>query len=937
MAKPCIITFRGQKYSYDEFASKLYSGLLTQLTDEGLVDTSGFKQRSKDLKSYEEKNEEAKLHADTMSFDMYRQLKFAKTNVQIAKEINMIKSDLANPDISPEEEEFLHKLLDHIEKVQKDQYNKDYKQYKEDVKLARNISERLMNPELTDEQRVELINNLYELDELASKPYLEDAHVKFAVHFRDMQMAKLADNEKFIAEKASKTDLQPWEVHMKVLSHMPEYVPELQQLSKVYDDAHFDMTEEAAAQKHTLEKLGKAVISEKNKQLGIKDKIGTLFTSNSAKYFDYLEGADGTVITLGEAKAKGLSQAQIEFLKFFRELMNKRAGVVDEDYNYEHDILKVDPSFYETTFKQEGLLRAVGNFFGSSYNLRQVRIEYKDPETGATKIDDFATIENKLIQYGNKGIKQKAKAAMLIMKYNVKARKQLKAGINADEKENPLQVKGAGEYTFDYRGKLVGKFDRPRDKGRGYSKDFYAAAMQYIDDSAHIKHMSKIVTVVNSLEHLAKKGYTNVLTGQKIEAKQNTAKWIDEWRKMHLFKEANSKSPELDAALKFLRFFTSATTMMFNVPASMFNVFMGVYNSWRAENGGKVMLGNKRLFGKKGIDPYSVDILKKYKVVSTDHDSNPKLYVGRLFDNLGHGLTRAGEFYIQGSMFLGLMSEEEYNSFEYKTDKHGVEQLVVKEGVDEAALKEKLLGYKNRVSDIQGKYAEKDRRNIMNSEFGKAVFQFKVWMPDWWKERYGAEYINADGETKRGTWRDFTTDAVKELRAQIKNQGMWDFITSAKEPLWTKEKLKKYGLPENLEGTPEYWTEEELKEQGLPMSLKGEGKYKSAKNMMANLKGAAMVAFFLTLTYMDDDDDKKRNKAGLLNQALGNLWFIWDPDQAKFTITRPIAAMATIEKMLDLTSQLIDMEGEKALKTAVRLTPVNKIVKSYETISKLGE
>lgn len=880
MAKPCIITFRGQKYSYDEFATLLYSGLLTDLTDSGIVDTSGFKQGKpkKKYKDYHEMSEKEKLRADMLSFDQYRQEKFGRLNSEIAAEIKAVEAELENPLLTDEARDYLQSLLKHIESSKKDQL-KDYYQYKEDVDTARRITEILSNPEVTEEERIDAINQLYTLDEIARRPYLNDAQVKLAKHFWDLQAAKLAENEKFIIEKAQKTDIKPWDVQMKVLSHMPEYVPELQQFSKVYDNAHFDMTEEAASKKNTFEKLGKAVIEETNKRLGIAHRAKTLFSSDSAKYFDYMDNGKGELLTLDEAKAKGLDKAQIEFLKYTRELIAERNGIVDEHYDMPFEVLKTDPSFAES-FKAEGMLRAVGNFLGSSYNLRQVRIAFTDPNTGTESIDNFANIEKKIIQYGNKGPVQKAKAIVLLMKYNAKARKQLKSGVNVDEKENPLEVKGAGEYTLGYNGQLIGKFDRPRGKERGYSKDFYAAGLQFIDDMMHVKHMSKIVPIANSLEHMAKTGYNNVLTGEKIEAKQNTAKWIDEWRKMHLFKEANSKSPELDAALKFLRFFTSATTMMFNIPAAGWNAFMGNYNNWRSENSKKVGIGNKRLFGKGIVDKYSVDILKKYKVVSSDYDSNPKFNIGGAFSELGHLLTRLGEFQIQGSMFLGLMSEDEYNSFEYKKDKHGVEQLVVKEGVDESALKEKLLGYKNRVSDIQGKYAEKDRRNILNSELGKAVFQFKLWVNDWFRERYADEYIDLNGETKRGSWREFTGEAFAELRNQIKEEGPVAFFKN--------------------------------------------------KNAMSNLKGLMFTTMFLILASNDDDDKKKKSR--IAEEALGNLLFVFDPEQLKYTLKNPIASVGTVVKFIDASEALFKGDFEKAGKGAVKLTPANKIIKTYERL-----
>jgi hypothetical protein len=43
MASPCIITFKGKKYSFEEFAGMLHDGLLDQMVQDGIVDDSRFK------------------------------------------------------------------------------------------------------------------------------------------------------------------------------------------------------------------------------------------------------------------------------------------------------------------------------------------------------------------------------------------------------------------------------------------------------------------------------------------------------------------------------------------------------------------------------------------------------------------------------------------------------------------------------------------------------------------------------------------------------------------------------------------------------------------------------------------------------------------------------------------------------------------------------
>ena len=54
MASPCIITFGGKKYSFEEYAAILHDGLLDQLVKDGIVDDSDFVQPLKPIEKTED-------------------------------------------------------------------------------------------------------------------------------------------------------------------------------------------------------------------------------------------------------------------------------------------------------------------------------------------------------------------------------------------------------------------------------------------------------------------------------------------------------------------------------------------------------------------------------------------------------------------------------------------------------------------------------------------------------------------------------------------------------------------------------------------------------------------------------------------------------------------------------------------------------------------
>ena len=419
---------------------------------------------------------------------------------------------------------------------------------------------------------------------------------------------------------------------------------------------------------------------------------------------------------------------------------------------------------------------------------------------------------------------------------------------------------------MDENGQLKSKFDRSRPPEASYSTDFYKAVSEYIDDNAHITHISPLMPVIESIEYLNQKGVYEFDEDGKKKAvyaqKPNVVKWMKKWKDLHVLRQKDAGIPELDASLKFLRFLTSATTMMFNVPAGAMNVAIGNYNAWRTGNTEMVTKGNARLFGGKKkftsdygygiVNPIAVDIARKYNAVSTDVDSNPIQTVGGIMSKLGHAITKYGEFQIQASGLLGLMSDTDFNSFEYRKNKFGVDELVFKKDVTydkQIEIEARILKHINTVSDIQGKYGEKDRRNIQNNELGKALMQFKVYLPDYWRMRYGKDV---------GSWNIMVNGGLKQLKADIKKNGF-------KKGLWDNQS-------------------------------------KEAKAFMSNLKGTAAVALFMILSHSDDDDDE--GAVEFAEKMLSNLLGVFDPVQLKFTLTRPIAAMGVVDRFLTAVEHL---------------------------------
>jgi hypothetical protein len=880
----------------------------------GGVRTKEVKSTSASKESLQKAKEKKERKPQVLGFRLYRETVLLKNVAQEEKDLKKIDELLDSGTLSLAEEKQVQEIKNKIE-YQKRKELKTYRSYKAGLTRINEIIETEDLSSYDVNQLMDVLSDIEQLDNRAKEAFGNDVKLRIAL-FLDRQGKDrlLKEHSSYIEEVANKKDISTTAVNMMVMSQADQNQPAIQELSKVFDEAYLDKTLETNRLQSENEQLASAVIKEKNKQLGLLERgKNFLFANDTARYFEYMinpkavDLGNGTFkpgyYTIAEGKKKGFSKAQLNYLKFHRDLVEERSKQIigkefDEASDLDMEIIQVDKGFREA-FRTEGVVNAFSYYLGGGKNsLGRVRIEYTDPVTKKTSIEYFATIEKKIANYGKKGLMEKGKALGYILRYNFKARRQLKSGMNADEKTNPLEVKGTGEYSIGSRGQLVSKFDKNRENTRGYSADMFRAANEFISENAHTNNMTKVLTLARSVQLLANKGYAQ----EGIKQKPNVEKYLDEWVNMHLFNQQREGEPVVDAALRKLRGLVSLSTMAFNLTAQGLNAAFGIYNNWRSENketlgkGYKRLFGGKRDFSKAGgygaFNTYAMDIIRKYNIVSIDTDSNPNMGLGDFFQKLANWGTKWGEVQTQASLALGLMSEEDFKSFEYVTKPNGTKTLEVKPGVDEKALKQRIIAHTNRVSDIQGKYSEKDRVNLMNSEFYKAVFQFKVWMPSWFKERFGAEYINRDGKVVKSSWSVLQPKAFKELKRQIKKDG------------WKK------GLYDG--NTPE------------------------AKAAMSNLKGLMVMGLVLVLKYSDDEDDRKRKEAMLADKLMGNLLFVFDPSTLKYTLQNPVPAVGVAIKYIDAVEKLSKFEEKETMRAAEEVgstLPFKKVKDIYDDVT----
>lgn len=772
--------------------------------------------------------------------------------------------------LSPEDKKKFKDKLDSAEK-KLENFEKAYKKFSYDYNKMNNLIKSTGGLEgKSIEELTEIYNIIAEYDLVASNEYFDELKYRIA-HLLAEQQIELLEKKGVNTRAAKFQDLSSKDVLMKALGHMSEAFPEVQQLSKQYDKQVSEMNTERSDKLDKLNSLAKAVVKEEATNLGLKAKDFTI--GNAHKFFKWMDAGDGKFITTSQAKA--LSPAKGAYMEYVRQLQEEYKEIQEKTAaGYEEDAaLKVDKGFIES-FESSGIVAAIQKWAGSSEMLRSVKMKFTDAK-GNTELKTLGEIEKTLQAEAKSGLISKAVAVSKSVYYNLKAKKLASKGM--DEAGDPV---ANSNYTVDRKGKLVNKFGNKRKEDFDYSKNFHAAAVQYVNDMTWTKHMQPLIPIVESIEHF------NNVTGIDRNQKANLIKWMKNWKAMHLYQEnKTSPFPALDLVMKNLRGLTSMAALAFNVPAAKMNLVIGEYNNWREIGAKDLAKGHKRLAsttkgGGKKISTKATNILKKYNVVATDYDERPDVSAGKLFNNLANGMTKLAEFTIQGSLFLGQMTTEQWNSFDKDGNYTGSDPDIVK----------KMESYKKKVSNVHGKYSAKDRRNFELYEFGKFVGQFKTWVPDWWKERFGSRYFDENGDEHYGNWRAFQYQALKDLRRDIT--------------------------------TKEFWTSNDIKH----------------KSMRTNLKSAMVFATLLAIRLSGDDDREKKKAGDFLSQAIGNLTFVFDPQQASFVLKNPVAGMGTALKFVDALNSAIKAErykgnakwGDKGdLKAPgkfAQILPYNKIV-----------
>lgn len=629
-----------------------------------------------------------------------------------------------------------------------------------------------------------------------------------------------------------------------------------------------------------------------NKETGETSQYNARITS---KYFDKDKVA--------KKKFESLTKAQKDFVKVYDKYVDKFKGIQDrKNANGQtvglspNSFIKVSKSLSDTIAgnSEKGLLKNyikyLSTFGGAKDNIY---LYFKTKENGkeVTKELTFRQIKNEIEKGVKDNLWSKFHAVYLLNKYKKKAEAQLlkkQHEVEGYEWDDSLKE---SEYGLTQRGRMVSKFHNAGTKYmKEYSGDHGRALREYVQDMTYIKHMEQLVPLVDSIDYF----------NSENPNRKNTKAFMDIWTKGYLYKEKTiSTTPKFDRWIKFLRAWTHLRVMAFNIPAGAFNVLLGKYQTFRGMSTKTQLLGEKRYW--KNFKK-SQAVLDKYKLLSIETGKDYIPRIGHYFDKLMFGLTEIGENYIQGSSIIGQLKPKYWNWLDNKGNIKSVdenEKQLNAEQIEERdkIIREQLEEARTATFKLQGAYSKDDIRNFGHFELGRAISQFRVWMPEVYDDRFGKKKIDAYGNQHQGTLNYMFTKGWKEIGKDIKD--------------------------------PKFFTSDEYEYQLKRRNLK------SAIAVATILAGA--LAFDAA---GGDDDDEETILANQFYKILGEMLFIFNPQSLKFTMDNMVASEGTVSSFLDVILNIGDFyktgkhKGDsKAIGNAEKVIPYKNVYKSLKSLA----
>jgi len=307
----------------------------------------------------------------------------------------------------------------------------------------------------------------------------------------------------------------------------------------------------------------------------------------------------------------------------------------------------------------------------------------------------------------------------------------------------------------DIDAELIQEYERRQGvKAQEITYDINTTLLEFARSSL-FKHGENLEVVKDGFAGMGKLAIlTDSIIGfNKNLDNKNAVRYLTEWWKegfLEKKKQVGVFGKTGDKVIDSFVRLTSLRLLGFNMGVGVGNILAGKYQELRKRGGAQFIKGETRYWKdhKK-----SWKILKEHRIIEYSFDefihlSEKKGAWGKI-ERWSYVFMDKSEGYIQGSAFLGMLTDEEYRTGNIS--------------------EQRVMYINHKISTLHGEgYSALDASMLAMYSYGRALLQFKKWFVTLIQDRFKAEDIDRFGEVNIGSYRaasEFTVNTFRKYFA----------------------------------------------------------------------------------------------------------------------------------------------------------------------------
>ena len=448
------------------------------------------------------------------------------------------------------------------------------------------------------------------------------------------------------------------------------------------------------------------------------------------------------LVTRSQLMQNNPSQQELDFYNKYMEITEIFRKQLGKNGMGEYYIPHVQMGNLEA-LSARGLLGLYANYLGSTSNIDNVRVFGTSPN-GKRVSQSFGYWKDLYLSEGGQLTMPSTRKINELRKLKSKAEAQLKLGVHEDG--DPIVATDLEMDTL-MEGGLFSRFNASRTVRAKELTSFdiaenlrqYVRSVVFVHGHGNFRGMNDVSTLVDA-----------VIAVNKQMGNKNTVEYVTKvWRQGFLRNERQTSpfGETFDKVTQFMVRWTALIHLGFSGAVGVGNILAGKYQELRSRGGKQFVLGEKRFWTSFTNEDWRAKrILKKYRIVElTFTDVVGQRDEFSKIEQLAYLPMELSEFWIQGSAFLGELTQEEYESEEIS--------------------EERVMQINSKISTLHGEgYTQLDQRLLGMYSLGVAAQQFKRWFITLAYNRLKQEDINRFGEKEIGSYRaayNFVNDMFK--------------------------------------------------------------------------------------------------------------------------------------------------------------------------------